>query len=366
MKIYKWLLLLTLLVVQVNSSYSEPRIKVGVILSLTGITAEYGYALQNGIRLAEARFPEVRNQITFIFEDAEYDTRRAISAFHKLTSIDKVNLVYVWGVSFCNALAPIAEARKVPLIGQCISHNLSKDRNYVVRFMGDARQYMDQLVAYASSKSWQRVAIVIADNPYLEDMFDALKTSAGSDITVDIIDRYLSNQNDFRSTIMRLKNSNYDAVGVFLVAGQISQFYIQARDLRLDKPTFGTNFTDTYSEIELAKGSMEGTIFANNYVSPEFIKEYRTKFGSDSQVQWAALSFEFTHHLSESIKNDLEDNFKQTILSSFIDTVPVPTGAVGNFRFVQDLSVGRYFSFPLAMKVVKGQHTEFIVRQESN
>lgn len=359
MKIYKWLLLLTLLVVQANSSYSETRLKVGVILSLTGVTAEYGYAIQNGIRLAEARFPEIRNQITFLFEDAEDDTRRAVSAFHKLTSVDKVNLVYVWGVSFCNALAPIAESRNVPLIGQCISRNLSKDRKYVIRFMGDAQQYMDQLVAYASSKGWKRLGMVIADNPYLEDMLDALKTSTGSDITVEIIDRYLSNQNDFRSTIMRLKNSNYDAIGVFLAAGQISQFYIQARDLRLGKSTFGTNFTDTYSEIELAKGSMEGTIFANNYVSPEFIKEYRNKFGSESQVQWAALSYEFAHHLWQSIAHE-ELNQPLAILNAFISLIPQPSGAVGGYKFISDLDKGRYFSFPLAMKIVRSNHTEFL------
>lgn len=63
------------LVIFFNSlqAQSEP-LKVGTIIPLSGMAAEYGSALRNGVQLAQSEFEEVdRSSINFIFEDSAYD-----------------------------------------------------------------------------------------------------------------------------------------------------------------------------------------------------------------------------------------------------------------------------------------------------
>lgn len=98
---------------------AEP-LKVGVILALTGPAAANGVAMKSSIELAQKDHPERFTNIQFIFEDAAYEAAQAVAAFNKLKNIDGAKLFYVWGVSFCAPIAPLAEKERLPLVCQGI------------------------------------------------------------------------------------------------------------------------------------------------------------------------------------------------------------------------------------------------------
>ena len=70
---------------------------VGAILPLSGRSADYGVAAKNGIELAREENPELFSNIRFLYEDSLYDGKTTITTFNKMKSIDKANLVFVWG-----------------------------------------------------------------------------------------------------------------------------------------------------------------------------------------------------------------------------------------------------------------------------
>lgn len=339
---------------------AAPQLKVGVILPLSGSTAEYGTALKNGIDLAQSNFEKARNNIEFIYEDVEYSVPRAVAAFYKLVTQDKVALIYVWGVPFCEALAPLAEARKIALVGQCVNSTLTKDRKFVLRFMNHSEQYMKTFLEYAKTKSWKKVAVVYSENSYIVDLLKALQRVSEDGLEITIVDSYQPGQNDFRSTLAKLAPSKFDVLGVFLASGQIPNFYRQMRELNVNTPTFGTNFFDSIGEIKLAHGAMAGAIFSNNYFSSEFLASYENAFRNSSQVQWAALSYEFVHFLTLA-QSRMGSYSANEVISALRTSTPEPTGAVGPFRFVQDDQAGDYFEFQLAMKMVEDKRTSFLV-----
>jgi branched-chain amino acid transport system substrate-binding protein len=82
---------------------AQERFKVGAILPLTGAAADYGIAIKNCIELAKKDKPELFTNIDFIFEDAAYDPKTAVSAYRSLTDGQRVDLTLTWGVSFCKA-----------------------------------------------------------------------------------------------------------------------------------------------------------------------------------------------------------------------------------------------------------------------
>ena len=99
----------------------DQSITVGAILPLTGNGAKYGEAARKGIELAREE-TNSRNRIrgkmlNVVYEDSQGDPRRAVDAFRKLASVDRVPAVI--GDLFSSAtlaVAPLANESRVVLL----------------------------------------------------------------------------------------------------------------------------------------------------------------------------------------------------------------------------------------------------------
>lgn len=120
---------------------STPRFVLELSPPLTGVAADFGQAVRNLIQLALEDNQELAKRATFVFEDVPYDAKQAVSAFQNLVRAKKVDLVFIWGVIFCNPLAPLAEAMRIPVVVQCGHPEAARDRRYVIRFINVSDQY---------------------------------------------------------------------------------------------------------------------------------------------------------------------------------------------------------------------------------
>jgi len=345
-------LLFSLILFQFFSSTlaAEQEVKIGVILPLSGIVAEHGTALQNGIELARQDFPEALSAVNFIYEDVSYSNTDAVSAFNRLTSMSGISLAYVWGVPFNQALAPIAESRKFPLIAQSFDKTVARDKKYVIRFASHTGHFGKELASYLSSKSFNKIAAVVADNSYTEEMLDGLIQNLRDDQTLQVVDRTPFENQDFRSVIARLKGSDYDVVGVFLGPGQTAQFFRQKEEHRLTMPAFTTQFAESNAEIRLSNGALNGAFLSSAMIMPEFIEKYRTKYGEDSQVLFAAHGYEFAR-LVGILKDDLaQATSSEEVLSAFENAPEIKGIAMHSYKYKNEADVGKYFAFPTGIK----------------
>jgi ABC-type branched-subunit amino acid transport system substrate-binding protein len=99
-----------------NGYAENPRIKVGVIVPLTGSVATVGSAIKNGIELARHEHPEILGDLLFVYEDDGYEPKRDITAFNKLMIGQRPAVLLGLGPNLVEVLAARLEGEHLPLI----------------------------------------------------------------------------------------------------------------------------------------------------------------------------------------------------------------------------------------------------------
>jgi ABC-type branched-subunit amino acid transport system substrate-binding protein len=329
--------------------------KVGLVLPLTGVAADYGVAIKNNIDLAIKDRPELFTNIHFQYEDAAFDPRTAVTSLNKLINSDHVNLTVTWGVAFCKALAPIAESKKKPLVGICLDPGIATNKRYVLRFKNTTDEIMRAQADYLLNRGVKNIGLLVAEHPYLEEVTLALERNLLPGQTVTIIDRIPNTEMDLRTHIVKLKQNSkkFDSIGVFLFAGQIATFYRQAHDLKFTTPTFGTDFFESLSEIEASKGTMEGATFTSIDIKEPFLKRYKETFHNESQLAFGAPAYEFAITVGELFNDKGGELTAEEIIKNF-STVTFREGvASGPYKYVNDAKAGQYFQFPVVVKEIQ-------------
>ena len=67
-----------------------------------------------------------------VFEDDGFQPKNTVSAFNKLVNTDGADVIICFASGPCNAIAPIADQKQIPLIAVA-SAPVQKDREFVVR-----------------------------------------------------------------------------------------------------------------------------------------------------------------------------------------------------------------------------------------
>lgn len=334
-----------------NSQSTKDIIKIGVIGPYTGVLAQYGEAYRNGVLLAEK---ELRDQgvdnIEFIFEDSEYDTAKAVSAFRKLTTVDDVDLVMDWGAATSYGIAPLVEDSGTPFVAFSVDPDVSSPSTYIVRHFYSPDDFAEVLWSYFRENGYKNIAIAKLQLLYYDKITDALKRQVRDGETVTVLDEYQFGDNDFRTSIAKLRTSadGSDVLGVFLAGGQIAQFYKQMAVQDLLIPTFGADFFESYSEIEDANGLMDGAVYANIGATDAFVTKYEEEFSTVNQVSFAGQSYDFVNLIVDKV--DFTDS--ESILSS-LQKIKNYKGTLGNYTYTE-VGDDRYLKSPVYIKTIVG------------
>lgn len=299
--------------------YAQPRaqFKVGVILPLTGPLAEFGIAAKNGFELARAEHGEELKNVEFLFDDSQYDSNKAISSFQKFRGSGDVSLAYVWGYGPNQAVIPIAETQKFPIVSISGDSSITAHKLYALRFCYRLEMIANALLDYARDHRLKHIAVIKAELAYMDGLFDYMKKSIKPGEELTVLDSYQTQDSTFKNSIVKLKAKKFDALAVFLVGGQISQFYREMKQLGLLIPTLGTDFYDSMKLVKDAQGTMTGSVFGAPSVEQTFVERYRKYFGNDAQVAWAANTYEFALLTSKLFGNETHKLSATQILDRF-------------------------------------------------
>ncbi len=348
-----YVIILILLVISVafitnrkNNKKEINNIKIGIIAPLTGPLAEYGEAFKNGVILAQEKNP--KSKLTFVFEDSSEDPKKAISSFYKLRDQDKVNLIFNWGAASSQAIAPLVNDSNIVFLSNSSEPEVTKPSKYIVRTAYRAEDYASTMWDYFRSKGYKNIGIVKLDIVFFNELLKSLEKEAKPDEKVTVVDNYLSfGDRDFKTSILKLKNSKtkIDALGVFLVQGQVSQFYNQANTYGLSIPTFGTDVFESQSELTNAGKYMNGATYALNDFSTEFKNDYKNRFGNIGQISYAANSYDVVTELMNKVNFKDRDSIMSSLKSSNF------TGVAGVYQY-KNPDDDRSFSAPVVLKTI--------------
>lgn len=361
-----WIAIIVVGVLPWSATAQHQAFKFGISAPLSGVLAEYGAAVRNGVILAIADNPETLNPkaIEIIYEDSQWDPKTAIAAFNALKDIKKVSLIYNWGNPTSEAVAPVAEQYKVPLLAMSSDYAITKNKKYIIRTVPPAAAIGKMLAEHLRKKGYKRLGIVSAENSYVRGLYEGVKaeyTEQGE--SVDLIEQIALDQQDFKSLVVKIKNRPYDALGVFLISGQVSSFFKQSAVQGLHLPTFGADFFGSQTEINAAGESINGSVFPDLGVTKEFQARYLKRFGNDIQIAFAANAYDVATMVGTLFGSSDSSSLTPDQIVAQIKLMKEFKGAHGTYRYEESAACGPMMATPIA---IKGIENNSIVELETN
>jgi ABC-type branched-subunit amino acid transport system substrate-binding protein len=362
---------LTLLFLLLSKVQAEP-FKVGVILPLSGPAAMYGGACVNAKTLFKLDRPDTNIEV--IVEDSRFEAPIAISAYNKLMTNDKVDIIYVWGAGPAAAVAPIAEIKKHPIVLMTGDSRDIRNRKFAISFVNHLREFSLKLLEELRRRNKKKVAIVKTEIQFFETLIDEMKNNLNADESIEIIESFVPGQNvNFQSAITKIRqsqmNKKYDALGVMLMSGQLSSFYKKMSEQKLKIDTFTTHFLESKTERAQSGSSITGAFYSAVNAEDSFVNKYNDKFKATDQVGFAAEFYDFLTLVDDLFGEDYNSNKKlspEEILEK-IESVKETDGVTGKYYFTRDNPEGdpvggKRFKFPIVIKEVTEGGGEKVIK----
>jgi branched-chain amino acid transport system substrate-binding protein len=259
-------------------------IKLGADLEMTGGNATFGQSASNGVKLAikevNAKGGVLGKQLTLVVADNKSEAAEAANAMQKLVTQDKVVAVIapiasssvIAAAQVCNdnkvlAISPTASNPKVT-----VDPNTGKVRDFLFR-AAFIDPFQGSVMANFANKTLKaKRAAVYIDNSSdyakgLGKFFKETFEKNGGQVVDE--EAYLTQDQDYKSTLTKIKAANPDVLFVPGYYQQVGMIVKQAREMGLNMPILGGDGWDSAKLPEIAGAqALNNTYFANHY-SPD-------------------------------------------------------------------------------------------------
>jgi branched-chain amino acid transport system substrate-binding protein len=325
------------------------KVKVGVFMSMTGDTANFGISSTNGIKMAadEANAAGGINgkQIELDVQDDRSDPSEAATIVTKFVTQDGVNAILGEVASSRSiAAAPIAQNAKIPMLTPSSTNpEVTKKGDYIFRscFIDPVQGAAIAQFAARTLKAKRAAIMVDRKNDYstgLETVIKATFTRMGGEMVQT--QSYQAGDQDFNAQITSIKGANPDVIFVPGYYGDVALFAKQARDKGVTVPLVGGDGWDAKQLYEIGGKALNGCYFTNHY-SPydtdpavvKFVTDYKARYGSIPDAL-AATAYDAAKIMFDAIKRASSLDGK-AIRDSLAATKDFP-GVTGRVTFNSD------------------------------
>lgn len=332
------LLRLVLLTLLPFSAFAENTLKVGVVLPLSGMVAPMGQSVNNGLELYKKDNPERVKNITFIIEDSKYDGKETSTVINKLITTDKVDMLYVWGVTPSEIAAPIADQKNVPtIIGTYLTQ--SAKHKSVVEFGPSEDTCLDPIVEYLKKDGNENhdYGAISIDIGSAMSALDSIDKRAGYTMPREVVPADVT---DFKSIITKFKNKKIKRVVLFLFPEQALTFLRQAKALSYEVSVLGGDIFAEEKFFTEAKTLTPHLFISYGRVAPWLEEKYRATYHQASYLSEAGYGYSLGA-LSSMILNKKDElrsvHFHELIAKLPVSELPITNpeikaGADGSMR----------------------------------
>ena len=140
---------------------AEP-VRIGIISDLSGRASYWGSQSRLGAELAVEELKQRGIATELFFEDTVLDTKKAVSAAHKLLFFDKVNVLYSEFTAISTAISPVVRNQKRLLVYSAAANSLVESNPYAFKTYLDYIQGCKRVAEYWKTKGFVKVAILKA------------------------------------------------------------------------------------------------------------------------------------------------------------------------------------------------------------
>ncbi|MDX6499511.1 MAG: branched-chain amino acid transport system substrate-binding protein [Blastocatellia bacterium] len=320
------------------------KVKIGVFMSMTGDTANFGISSVNGIKMAtdEANAAGGINgkQIELDVQDDRSDPSEAATIVTKFVTQDGVQAILGEVASSRSiAAAPIAQNAKIPMLTPSSTNpEVTRKGDYIFRscFIDPVQGAAIAQFAARTLNAKRAGIMVDRKNDYstgLEKFISQTFTKLGGQMVVT--QSYAAGDQDFNAQITSIKGANPDVIFVPGYYGDVALFAKQARDKGITVPLVGGDGWDAEQLYKIGGAALNGSFFSNHY-SPydqdpkvqKFVNDYKARYNSIPDAL-AATAYDAARIMFDAIKraNSLDGKAIRDALAATKD-FPGVTGQV--------------------------------------
>lgn len=293
------------------------KVRIGVFMSLTGTTANFGISSTNGIKLAVDEVNAAGGingkQVEVLVQDDRSDASEAATIVTKFVTQDQVHAILGEVASSRSiAAAPIAQNAKIPMLTPSSTNpEVTKKGDYIFRSCFIDPVQGAAIAQFAAKTLGAKTAAIMVDrkNDYstgLEEVINATFTKLGGRIVAT--QSYQEGDQDFNAQLTSLKGANPEVIFVPGYYNDVGLIAKQARDKGINVPLIGGDGWDSAQLYAIGGSALNGSYFTNHY-SPydtdpkvqKFVNDYKSRYGAVPDAL-AATAYDAAHIMFDAIK----------------------------------------------------------------
>jgi branched-chain amino acid transport system substrate-binding protein len=324
---------------------------------LTPVTGDFALLGDDNLKGAELALEEEGLHINIQVGDSKTDPKTAVSEFRKLVEVDHIIGAFVMRSPICMTINPISKELKIPIFGGAGIDEFPINNEYAWQFWVPSSEEGAFVAGAMIDRGLKKLAVVTAEDEWTLSLTEGfrkkvenLKSEKESNIVFD--KAFLPSENDFRTLIIKLKNTNPDAVFVNLGITQLGPFFKQLRSLNFDKPIYSNFWAQKKNVIDSAGGATENIIFSEMKTDyPKFVLAFENKYKSrpTASVITAYTAFKF---IAQTLKANPDINSSADFQKKLLQQKEI---------ILSDINIkvtNRRVLFPMALRIIKNGNTQ--------
>ena len=298
------------------SAQSDKPVKIGALLGLSGLGSQIGQWILNGAETAAEQLAASGSQkFTVVAEDSQWNPQKGVEGFNKLTNVDKVDVLLSGGSSVMQAIAPIADERKLVLMNVGAQ---SPNMAGIGKFTFSALQLSDfdtaVLAKYAyNTLKYRKIATLYVNNDTgkfnqaaLADFFKA----AGGTITAQ--EAFKSNETNYGVQIAKIRATSPDAIYVVGTPAELPFAVKQIRQFAPNVPVLSYAAVESKEFLTAAGDSANDIIYTTTAFDPAskdpaivaFAKAYEAKYREKPTSPYIGYGYDAVMIIAQAMKQN--------------------------------------------------------------
>jgi branched-chain amino acid transport system substrate-binding protein len=327
---------------------AEP-ITLGVSGPLTGPNAQYGTQWKQGFDLA---LEEVNSsggingrKLAYTFEDSQSDPRQAVAIAQKFVSDTKIVMeLGDFSSPASMAASPIYQRAGLVQFGFTNSHpDFTKGGDFMWSTSVSQADEQPLLALYAVRHLGLKKLAVLHQNTdwgrTSRDYFVKAAKDYGGDVVVT--EGYIPDERDFRSTLVRVRDSNPDGLILISYYSDGALIARQARQVGLNQTICAASSVYSPKFLELGGDAVEDVHIGTRYFPedprPEvrkFVAGFKAKYNGSEPDAFNAYSYDAMNVAAAVLRIGGTD--RRSIREAFIKVKDVPSVIYGTVSFDAD------------------------------
>ena len=278
--------------VVLRRGWAADSIWAGVSGPLTGPNAQYGSQWKRGFDLAldaiNGKGGVKGRPVAYDFQDSQSDPRQSVAVAQKFVADPRI-IIELGDFSSPASMAasPIYQRAKLVQFGFTNSHpDFTKGGDHMWSNSTNQAEEQPHLAEYAAKLGFKRPALLHLNTDWGRTAKDAfVKAAPGLGMEVMTVEGYLPAEQDFRPTLVRVRDSKPDGLVLLSYYADGALICRQARDAGLPLPILAGTSNYSPKFIELGGSGVENVWVMSTFFPgdprpevQEFVKIFKAKY----------------------------------------------------------------------------------------